>query len=200
MVNKFDLVAKDWDLKNTRVEIAMSFVNQIKNSIEIKKDFDILDYGCGTGLISFGFCHSAKSITGMDFSQGMLEEFNKKANEYALKNISCQKHDITYEALPHSSFDLITTSMALHHIKDINDFILKSYDSLRKDGYLAICDLDKEDGSFHSKGNEGVEHFGFDKELLTKTLKKNNFDIIFYENIYTAKEKYPIFCAIAKKS
>ncbi|NLO17540.1 MAG: class I SAM-dependent methyltransferase, partial [Arcobacter butzleri] len=63
MVNKFDLVAKDWDLKNTRVEIAMSFVNQIKNSIEIKKDFDILDYGCGTGLISFGFCHSAKSIT-----------------------------------------------------------------------------------------------------------------------------------------
>jgi 2-polyprenyl-3-methyl-5-hydroxy-6-metoxy-1,4-benzoquinol methylase len=200
MTNKFDLLASTWDKKSTRVEIAQTFVKTIKDEIPNIKEFDLLDYGCGTGLISFGFVEDVKSITGMDFSEGMLEVYNQKIKEYDLNNVKCEKHNINDNHLPQNSFDLIVTSMTLHHIKDTNDFISKANIALKPNGYLAISDLDKEDGTFHDRGNEGVEHFGFDKEQLTAILEQNGFKIIFYENVYMAKEHYPIFCAIAQKN
>ncbi|MEW6551826.1 MAG: class I SAM-dependent methyltransferase [Arcobacteraceae bacterium] len=200
MTNKFDVLASTWDQKSTRVEIAQAFVKTVKEKIANIKEFDLLDYGCGTGLISFGFVEDVKSITGMDFSEGMLEVYNQKIEEYDLNNVKCEKHNINDNHLPQDSFDLIVTSMTLHHIKDTADFISKANLALKPNGYLAISDLDKEDGSFHDRGNEGVEHFGFDKEQLSMILKQNGFEIIFYENVYIAKEYYPIFCAIAQKS
>ncbi|MDY0321138.1 MAG: class I SAM-dependent methyltransferase [Arcobacteraceae bacterium] len=200
MTNKFDVLASTWDQKSTRVEIAQAFVKTVKEKIANIKEFDLLDYGCGTGLISFGFVEDVKSITGMDFSEGMLEVYNQKIEEYDLNNVKCEKHNINDNHLPQDSFDLIVTSMTLHHIKDTADFISKANLALKPNGYLAISDLDKEDGSFHDRGNEGVEHFGFDKEQLSMILKQNGFEIIFYENVYIAKEHYPIFCAIAQKS
>ncbi len=200
MTNKFDVLASTWDQKSIRVEIAQAFVKTVKEKIANIKEFDLLDYGCGTGLISFGFVEDVKSITGMDFSEGMLEVYNQKIEEYDLNNVKCEKHNINDNHLPQDSFDLIVTSMTLHHIKDTADFISKANLALKPNGYLAISDLDKEDGSFHDRGNEGVEHFGFDKEQLSMILKQNGFEIIFYENVYIAKEYYPIFCAIAQKS
>lgn len=200
MTNKFDLLASTWDKKSTRVYIAQTFVKTIKEKIPNIKDFDLLDYGCGTGLVSFGFLDDVKSITGMDFSDGMLEVYNQKIQEYDLNNVKCEKHNINDNHLPQNSFDIIATSMTLHHIKDTNDFISKAKIALKDKGYLAISDLDKEDGTFHGENIEGVEHFGFDKAKLSAILKQNGFEIVFYENVYIAKESYPIFCAIAQKN
>lgn len=199
MTNKFDLLASTWDTKSTRVEIAKTFISTVKENIHNISSFDILDYGCGTGLVSFGFVGEVKSILGMDFSDGMLDVYNQKIKDYDLSDIKCEKHNINDNHLPHNKFDMILTSMTLHHIKDTNDFIEKAYKALKQNGYLAIGDLDKEDGTFHDRGNEGVEHFGFDKQHLSDMLQQNGFEIVFYENVYTAKESYPIFCAIAQK-
>ena len=131
MANKFDLLASNWDQKSTRVEIAKTFVNTVKEKISKMKEFDLLDYGCGTGLVSFGFVDDVKNITGMDFSEGMLEVYSKKIKEYNLNNVKCAKHNINDNHLPQNSFDLIVTSMTLHHIKDTNDFISKANIALK---------------------------------------------------------------------
>ena len=67
---------------------------------------------------------------------------------------------------------------------------------------MCINDLVSEDGTFHSEHkNDGVEHFGYDKDELCKIIKNNNFEVIEYKIVYTDDRntsQYPIFQVIAK--
>ena len=202
-MNRFDNVASDWEAKTSRVQIAKSSVDNIKEIVDLKADFKILDYGCGTGLIGFGLSNETNTVVGMDYSIGMVEKFNAKAKELNFTNISAIQHNINKEDLPHKEFDLIAISMTLHHIKDTNMFIQKANAGLKTGGYLCINDLVSEDGTFHSEHkNDGVEHFGYDKDELCTLIENNNFDIIEYKIVYTDdrnNSEYPIFQIIAIK-
>ena len=201
-MNRFDNVAQDWESKPSRVLIAKSSVDNIIETIDLKHDFKILDYGCGTGLIGFGLSNETNTVIGMDYSIGMVEKFNSKAKELGFTNISAIQHNINEQELPQNEFDLIAISMTLHHIKDTEMFIKKAKSALKNGGYLCINDLVKEDGTFHDEHkNEGVEHFGYDKEELCNLIKNNGFEIIEYKIVYTDhrnNKDYPIFQIIAK--
>lgn len=200
-MSRFDNVAPDWEAKTSRIQIAKSSVDNILEIVDVKPDFKILDYGCGTGLIGFGLSNETNSVVGMDYSAGMIEKFNTKAKELNFTNISAVQHDINKEDLPQKEFDLIAISMTLHHIKDTNMFIQKARSALKVGGYLCINDLVSEDGTFHSEHkNDGVEHFGYDKDELCGLIENNNFDIIEYKIVHIDdrnNKKYPIFQIIA---
>lgn len=200
-MNRFDNVAQDWESKPSRVQTAKSSVDNIKEVIDLKADFKILDYGCGTGLIGFGLSTETNEVIGMDYSIGMVEKFNAKAKELGFSNISAVQHNINEQDLPSKEFDLIAISMTLHHIKDTNMFIKKARMGLKNGGYLCINDLVTEDGTFHDEHkNEGVEHFGYDKDELCKIIESNGFEIVEYKIVYTDhrnNKEYPIFQVIA---
>lgn len=200
-MNRFDLVASSWDSNSKRVQIAKSAADKILEIVPIKDNFDVLDYGCGTGLLGFGLSEFVKSVTGMDSSKSMIEEFNKKSQELNFENSNAIFHDINDNYLPKNSFDLIVSSMTLHHIKDTADFVAKSVESLKSDGYLCISDLVKEDGTFHESGNDGVWHFGFELDDLKKIFESNGMQVIFLEEIYIVEKNknYPIFLIVGKK-
>ena len=201
-MNRFDEAAKTWDIKTSSLNIAKACVENINNTLKMNEIKDILDYGCGTGLVSFSLSNEDNFITGMDNSQGMVEEFNKKTSTLSFSNIKAIKHNINEEDLPLNKYDLITISMTLHHIKDTKMFVEKCKKSLKENSYLCINDLDKEDGTFHKKhNNDGVEHFGFEKEALIKLLEDNGFEIIDYKIVCIDERNdtaYPIFNLIAK--
>ena len=202
-MNRFDEAAKTWDAKPSSLAIAKACVDNINKIIKIPTNAKILDYGCGTGLVAFALSNDTNEVIGMDNSQGMIEEFNKKAKKLNYPNIKAIKHNINNEELPLNSFDLITISMTLHHIKNYEDFLKKSYASLKENAYLCINDLDKEDGTFHKKhNNDGVEHFGFEKNELINMLTKCGFEIVDYKIVHNDERNdktYPIFNLIAKK-
>ena len=197
MENRFDTLAQQWDSKPERVESAMNFVNYIKD--EIKEDiskFNLLDYGCGSGLVSFGFASDVNSIVGLDYSTGMVDRYNDKAKQLNFAQLKAKQHNINEENLSANQFDLIATNMTMHHIKDITNFISVLKNSLTEDGYLYISDLIIEDGKFHSMGNDDVEHLGFDEETLYKEFKNQGFKNIKFTILQTIKKDYgdyPIF-------
>ncbi|QKE28836.1 SAM-dependent methyltransferase [Arcobacter acticola] len=201
-MNRFDNVAKDWESKPSRVQIAKSSVDNIIEIVDLKPDFKILDYGCGTGLVGFGLSNETNTVIGMDYSIGMVEKFNEKAQELGFTNISAIQHNINEQDLPQNEFDLIAISMTLHHIKDTEMFIQKAKSSLKNGGYLCINDLVSEDGTFHEEHkNDGVEHFGYDENELCSLIKNNGFELIEYKIVYTDhrnNKEYPIFQIIAK--
>ena len=76
-------------------------------------------------------------------------------------------------------FDGIISSMTIHHLEDIPALFSKFYTMLDDHGFIAIADLDSEDGTFHSD-NEGVFHYGFDRHLLAEYAQKAGFkDVTF---------------------
>jgi 2-polyprenyl-3-methyl-5-hydroxy-6-metoxy-1,4-benzoquinol methylase len=202
MMSRFDELATKWDTKPQRVKTAMAIADFISDNISDLDSIDILDYGCGTGLLSFGVCENLKSkvntLVGMDNSTGMLEVFANKAKDIGYSNFdTIQNHADKDELI--GEYNLIVSSMTMHHIKDYKSFIKNCALSLQSGGYLAIGDISKEDGGFHSD-NDGVEHFGFELDDIKDEYSKY-FDDIKIEIVETiTKHKdYYIFTAIGKK-
>ncbi|MGM0519000.1 MAG: class I SAM-dependent methyltransferase [Campylobacterota bacterium] len=202
-MNRFDKAAKTWDKKQSSIDSSNACVNNLLKKVTLAKNSNILDYGCGTGFIAFALSNNTNNIIGMDYSDGMVEKFNEKAKELKYDNIKAVKHDMNTQELPKNQFDLVISSMTMHHIKDTNMFAKKCYEALKKDAIVCINDLEKEDGSFHKKhNNDGVEHFGFEKEKVCKIFENQGFEIISCDTVFKHErndKEYPLFNLIAKK-
>ncbi|MGA1931421.1 class I SAM-dependent methyltransferase [Arcobacter sp. YIC-464] len=202
-MNRFDEAAKTWDQKQSSIDSSNACVNNLLEKIKLKDNANILDYGCGTGFIAFALSNETNNILGMDYSDGMVSRFNEKAQELNFDNIKAIKHNMNEEELPKEEFDLVISSMTMHHIKDTNMFARKCFEALRKDGVVCINDLEKEDGTFHKKhNNDGVEHFGYEKEDVCKIFENQGFEIISCDTVFKHErndKEYPLFNLIAKK-
>ena len=196
-MSNFDKKAADWDTSSLRVQLAQSAYEGIKKEINLTKEMDIIDFGAGTGLLSRQIAPHVNSLLGVDSSQGMLE----KLEELQIENIAtCFGDFCDFET--HKEYDGIVSSMTMHHIKDLGTLFDKMYSLLKEGGFIAIADLMSEDGTFHAD-NTGVEHFGFDEEVLVKIVRIHGFKEVKFQKIYEVKkegkEPYGIFLLTAKK-
>jgi ubiquinone/menaquinone biosynthesis C-methylase UbiE len=161
----FDQEAANWDQVPERVKVARDIAQSMIREITLAPDMNVLDFGCGTGLLTFALQPFVRSITGVDSSQGMLDVFKTKVKEQKLSNIKASYLDLDNGDVLNGSYDLIVSSMTLHHIKNISPLLKQFYSILLPSGQLAIADLDLDDGDFHGNNN-GVFHFGFNREEL----------------------------------
>ena len=201
----FDDYAKTWDT-DKRINRAKKVANEIRNSIDSENNYSAMEFGCGTGLVSFNLYDKFKKITLIDSSNGMMEILNSKINECKVNNMVTNCVDILEEDSLDTKFDVIYNSMVLHHINDTEAIIKKFHELLNKDGYLCIVDLDEEDGSFHKKYPDFDGHNGFNQEKLKSILLKVGFNDIesntfYYDEkiIEGQKINYSLFLMKARK-
>jgi len=173
----FDDYAKKWDT-DRRINRAKIISEEIANSIDINKGCSAMEFGCGTGLISFNLVEKFENITLIDSSKGMIDVVKEKIEKYEVDNMKPYAIDLFNEEII-EKFDVIYTSMVLHHIQDIAGLANKFYTLLNDGGQVIIVDLDKEDGSFHKNEPGFNGHNGFDQEklkifLLKKVLEMRN--------------------------
>jgi ubiquinone/menaquinone biosynthesis C-methylase UbiE len=161
----FDQEAANWDQVPGRVKVALDIAQSMIREITLTPDMDVLDFGCGTGLLTFALQPFVRSITGVDSSQGMLDVFKTKIKEQNMNNVKSDYIDLDKGDVLTGSYHLLVSSMTLHHIKNITPLLKQFYSILLPSGQLAIADLEPDDGQFHSD-NEGVFHFGFNPEEL----------------------------------
>ena len=203
----FDIKAIKWD-DEKRKKRAEIIAEEINKSIQIKKQYTALEFGCGTGLISFCLRGKFEMITLVDTSKGMIDVLNSKIQSFNINNMKAYQIDINENhTLPDNSYDVIYTSMALHHIMDTETTIKNLYRLLKKDGYLCIVDLDEEDGSFHKEEKDFNGHNGFNQNELKNVLLETGFEEVvtntFYKNeklIEEIKVPYSLFIMVGRKS
>ena len=173
--------SKDWDKGDVQVNGAKVIADAIKEQVALSNDMELIDFGVGTGLLGFEIAKSIKQMHGVDISQSMLEKLKaKNSNEL---NIIPYYQDIIKNPLD-DIFDGLISSMTLHHVEDLKLFFETIHKNIKDDGFIAIADLETEDGTFHSD-NTGVFHFGFNKDELISIVKNSGFKNIKFENINT---------------
>ncbi|WP_457624168.1 class I SAM-dependent methyltransferase [Persephonella sp.] len=202
---RFDTVANRYDTPD-KEERSRIFVNSILQHLPDTSDFKVMDIGAGTGTVDMILSDHVREIVAFDLSQGMLDVFRQKIERSGKNNIRIYKKDIFSEDFPEKDFDLVITSMTFHHLKDPVSALNRLKGYLKKGGYIAIIDLYREDGSFHSD-NTDVFHFGFDREEVKNWLKETSLEEVYYGIIHTLqkeregqKKGYPIFLIIAIKN
>jgi 2-polyprenyl-3-methyl-5-hydroxy-6-metoxy-1,4-benzoquinol methylase len=173
----FDKEAVNWDENPVRVKMAEDVKSAISQHITLTQDMDIMDFGCGTGLIALHLAPLVKSVTGADSSQGMLDILIEKAEKQALDNVRTLKIDPDSGDTLSGCYDLIVSNMAFHHIENIEPLLSQLYSVLKPSGYICISDLDPDDGHFHIDST-GVFHNGFDRIALRSSFKQAGFNHI----------------------
>jgi predicted TPR repeat methyltransferase len=180
-MSHFDARAKDWDKAKERVDGTLSIADAIAQRYSFHKEMEVLDFGVGTGLLGFEVAPRVKRVYGVDTSQKMLEQVEaKNTSEIFIEPIFQNIIEVPLQ----KSFDALISSMTLHHIEDLEHFFKTIYKNVKSGGFIAIADLEKEDGTFHSD-NSGVYHFGFEEQHLVEIAKRCGFKDVCFENINT---------------
>ena len=113
-------------------------------------DLDVLDFGCGTGLLTLALQRHLRSVTGADSSAGMLGVLEQKVQALRLTSVTPYLLDDAHPLASAGILDLVASSMTLHHVRDLPALFSEFRFLLRSGGRVALADLDREDGSFHS--------------------------------------------------
>ena len=200
---KKDLFAqksKDWDESSKRVQGAKAIANAIVENITLNNTMHIMDFGAGTGLLSYCLSDRVGKVTAMDNYHSMLEVFNEKSEQSACVP-EVMELDLSEDVPSSLLFDGIVSSMTIHHLEDTESMLAKMYEMLPENGFIALADLDIEDGTFHSD-NEGVFHFGFNRNELVILAKRVGFREVAIEtaNIIRKPHKsFPVFLLTARR-
>lgn len=201
----FDNKAREWDSNPVFQDRAHRIADAIRAAVKLSPAMTALDYGCGTGLLSFPLRNELGLITLKDTSIGMLDVLREKIEAEGVSNMVVKQVDLTVDPLPDERYDLIYSSMTLHHIPDTQHILKVFHDLLNPGGALCIADLDKEDGSFHGEGFD--VHHGFERDELAAKTKAAGFAEAEFSTVFEiVKQKeederaYPVFLMVGRKA
>jgi ubiquinone/menaquinone biosynthesis C-methylase UbiE len=172
--SRFDRMAESWDDNPVRLMLAKAVVHAIRQAVPLRPDMQAMDFGAGTGLVTLALSADVAGITAVDTSAEMLRTLESKLNEQGISNVLTLAGDIGSAPLPADRFDLIVSSMVLHHIADVPQLLHRLRPALRPGGWIALADLDTEDGTFHADPT-GVYHRGLAREDVCRWLQEAGF-------------------------
>jgi predicted TPR repeat methyltransferase len=107
--------------------------------------WDVLDVGCGTGLVGAALRPVARRLVGVDLSTGMLE----LARQRSIYDELVESDLIEYLSDTSNRFDVVTASDVLTYLGDLSAFFQSATRVLRPGGLIAVA-LEAFDGD--SKG------------------------------------------------
>jgi len=151
-----------------------------KSTIEILSNYNfetVLELGCGTGKNTVWLLTQAKKIIALDFSQKMLNKAKKKIQN---DDVLFKKGNLLEDWKVDNEFaDLITSSLTLEHINDLDVIFGQAHLKLKTDGIFFINEL-------HPFKQYSGSKARFDSEKGTEVLEVYTHHISDYIN--SAKE------------
>ena len=111
------------------------------NSSKPLKELKILDIGCGGGLLSEPMCKLGANVTAIDASKKNIDvaKFHSKKSKLKIKYICTFPEQLKIN----KKFDVVLNMEIIEHVEDVNFFIKKSSELLKKNGLMFIATLNK---------------------------------------------------------
>ena len=170
----FDERARDWDTPE-RIARAAEIAGVIRTAIPLRPADRLIDVGAGTGLLGLALADDVGSVVLSDPSAGMIEVAAEKLARIGLPTARAIRHDLLTDPPPQPRFDVAVSLLVLHHLADTRAALAAIRDLLGPGGWIALADLETEDGSFHSADAEGIHHRGFDRGALAEDARGVGF-------------------------
>lgn len=205
LIMDFDQKARHWDSNPVKIKRAKAIADEIRARVPLSVYMTALEYGCGTGLLSFALHPYLGQITLADSSPGMLTLLKEKIISSGVKNMTPLRLDLITDTVPKERYDLIYTLMTLHHVVDMDKVLIGFYHLLNRPGLLCLVDLDREDGSFHTPEDHAI-HSGFDRDELADHVTRAGFQKIDFKTAHemtkgmgNTMKTYTLFLMVAEK-
>ncbi len=203
-MSEFDHTAREWDKNIQHHERAQAVAVSLLEMVPLGQGLRALEFGAGTGMLSFALAGYFREIVMMDSSSEMVKVMEEKVANNAHTHLVPNYGELTEESFPPESFDIIYNLMVMHHVEDIPGILRRFFSILRPGGWLVLADLYSEEGTFHHKGFQG--HKGFDPQELRRDLEIIGFEFREVRPCYINRKErdgvtreYPLFMMTARK-
>lgn len=195
----FDGRAATWDDDPKKRARAGAVAAALRNRIDLSRRPRGLEYGAGTGLLTFEIANDLSQAVLADSSAGMLAVAERKIAAGGFEHLSTLAIDFMTDPPPAQQFDLIYSMMTLHHVPDTAAILHIFHGLLAPGGAIAIADLDAEDGSFH--GPDVDVHHGFERGALGRLIEAAGFHDVVFDTCFEMRRGeviYPVFLVTAR--
>lgn len=172
----------------------------MKSTIETLSQYEfknVLELGCGTGKNTVWLMTKAERIIGFDFSEEMLNIAKKKISD---SKVEFKKADLTKNWQVENQFaDLVTSSLTLEHIADLNHIFIQANQKLTENGIFFISELHPFRQYIGSKAKYETENGIEELKVFTHHIsdyldnaKNNGFELLEIKEWFDDKSKKEI--------
>ena len=201
---RFDAEAATWDDDPGHEKRQLAVAQAIAETLDLNAGMSAVDIGGGTGRLSILLADRVGSAVVTDPSAGMVQVAHERIEAAGLSDrLRAVRADLTKDRLD-GAYDVVWTSMALHHVQDLDELLRSVAGLLIDGGRLAIADLDEDpDGAFHADKVDFDGHHGFNRERLAEQLARAGFaDVGFVDatTILKGDREFGVFLCTATKS
>jgi 2-polyprenyl-3-methyl-5-hydroxy-6-metoxy-1,4-benzoquinol methylase len=135
---------------------------------------EVVDFGCGTGVLSVAIARWAKQVVAIDKNGSALKQAKERAKRAQVDNISFLQEDLHHLSLPDGKKDLVVLSQSLHHVEDPQAVLAEAARLLKRGGKIVVLELMPHEEKW-VKDRLGHLHLGFEPDRLEGDLEKVGF-------------------------
>ena len=160
-IQKFSRLAEEWWDVNGKFKplhmfnpVRIEYITEkIKIHFKLKKDksnylkgLNILDIGCGGGLISEPMARLGANVTGIDASEKNINiaKLHSKKNGLNINYINTSPENLKHI----EKFDIILNLEIVEHVDNVNLYIKSCYKLLKKNGLMFTATLNRSFNSY----------------------------------------------------
>ncbi|KAK5048359.1 hypothetical protein LTR84_006029 [Exophiala bonariae] len=215
--DRFNAEALNWDKNPLVHEASKQALKAISARFPALKPssettgLNVLEIGCGTGLLSFITAPLVKQVVAIDAAPGMIEVLKEKLKKQDAPSnvlpVAVLLEDPEDPSLPPANaadpngprlkFDLITSHLVLHHVPDLKGLLTTMLGCLKHGGSVALTDFEDygpEAKSFHPQAKlAGVERHGIHAKTMAALLKEVGFSNVRVERAWSVDKTVESF-------
>ncbi|ATB26595.1 ArsR/SmtB family transcription factor [Melittangium boletus] len=131
---------------------------------------DLVDFGCGTGVLTVELARWARHVTAIDRSATALHKARVEAERLGLHNITFLEANLEALPLKSGAYDLVVLSQSLHHVESCERVLTEGARLLKPGGRMVVLELLPHDEQW-VRSSLGHRHLGFEPEALRDAMR-----------------------------
>lgn len=135
---------------------------------------EVVDFGCGTGVMTVELARWAKRVTAIDKSPSALEQAQARAQREGVSNVTFLGADLHELPLGAGKKDLVVASQSLHHVEHPAAVLGEAARILKPGGRIIVLELMPHEEQW-VRERLGHVHLGLEPDALQKQLASAGF-------------------------
>lgn len=150
----FDRVSGNYDFTNDVLSVGVTpyWRFKVRREIDPHPGQRVLDVACGTGTVSRILADHGSTVTGLDFSQGMISQAVERHGDHP--SIEFQQGDATNLPFEDDQFDVTTVSFGIRNVQEPKKALAEMFRVTKPGGKILVCEF--------SHPTNGLVNWGYD--------------------------------------
>ena len=129
-------------------------LEQIYAAIKPTKMMNLLDLGCGPGIVTAYLAPNVREVVAYDLTPEMLDKARQRCQKAGLKNVRFELGSAEQLPFKNESFDCVVTRLTIHHFPDPLGVTEEVVRVTRRKGKVVVADIvsseNEEEAALHN--------------------------------------------------